>query len=112
MKRKTNEYIALHNWVRYHKGTPSECEECGTTTAKRYEWSNISGKYERVLSDYRRLCASCHRLIDYGNMCMKKLHELVASNTYTTPDGRRVCKACRLATQRRFTSKYKERQSE
>ena len=59
-------YSAIHKWVARHKGTPHKCEQCGTTDANRYEWSNISGRYERDLDDYRRLCVSCHRREDAG----------------------------------------------
>lgn len=54
-------YSALHAWVRRKLGTPNLCGRCNTTTAKRYEWANISGEYKRDLSDWIRLCTSCHR---------------------------------------------------
>jgi hypothetical protein len=47
------------------KGEPKKCEDCGTTDEKRvYHWSNIDHKYRRVLSDFRRLCPSCHKKFD------------------------------------------------
>jgi hypothetical protein len=54
-------YSALHGWVRRALGSPSCCERCGTTKAKRYEWANKSLQYRRDLTDWERLCASCHR---------------------------------------------------
>jgi hypothetical protein len=54
-------YSALHAWVRKVLGTPKECWECGTTTAGRYEWANVSGEYKREVGDWARLCVSCHR---------------------------------------------------
>lgn len=36
------------------------CEHCKSTTKKRYEWANASGDYLRNLSDWIRLCKSCH----------------------------------------------------
>ena len=54
----------LHDWVRKKKGTPSKCEHCGRTDAKRYDWSNISHKYKRDLSDWQRLCRKCHIKFD------------------------------------------------
>lgn len=56
-------YSALHLRVQTERGRPSLCEECGTTSAKRFEWANISGRYEDV-ADYRRLCCSCHHRMD------------------------------------------------
>ena len=54
-------YGGLHAWVRRKLGTPQNCARCGTTTAKRYEWANISGEYRRDITDWIRLCTSCHR---------------------------------------------------
>ncbi len=54
-------YGGLHDWIRKQLGTPQKCVRCGTTEAKRYEWCNISGEYTRDLSDWERLCVSCHR---------------------------------------------------
>ena len=56
-------YAALHLRVQATRGTPSLCDACGTTKAKRFEWANISGRYEDP-SDYRRLCCSCHHKMD------------------------------------------------
>ena|SRR3990167_6976863 len=57
-------YHGLHAWVARWKGKSSICEECGTTTASHYEWANISGKYKRDLSDWKRLCKKCHHRFD------------------------------------------------
>lgn len=57
-------YSAKHYWVERQLGKPEVCEECGITTAKKYEWANISGLYHRDITDYKRLCTSCHRLFD------------------------------------------------
>jgi hypothetical protein len=56
-------YGALHDRVRRRRGTPSECEVCGTTQAKRYEWANMTGKYDDPM-DYKRMCKSCHNRHD------------------------------------------------
>jgi len=66
-------YFSKHIWVNHWKGSPKICEICGTTTAKRYEWANISGEYKRDLNDYIRLCASCHRNFDMTDEKRKKL---------------------------------------
>jgi hypothetical protein len=57
-------YGSKHKWVRRVLGVPSLCENCDTTEAKRFEWANLSGEYKRDISDWARLCTSCHRLID------------------------------------------------
>lgn len=57
-------YAGIHKWINRVAGSPSLCDDCGTTSAKKFEWANISGKYKRILSDWKRLCVSCHRKFD------------------------------------------------
>lgn len=54
------------------RGTPSECEDCGTTEAKRFEWANLTGNYQDV-NDYRRLCTSCHNILDKKILNIKRM---------------------------------------
>lgn len=63
-KGESVSYTGLHIWVRQRLGTPKVCEHCGTTTAKRFEWANISQEYKRDLSDWLRLCKKCHNSYD------------------------------------------------
>lgn len=56
---------SIHTWIKGIKGKPNKCEDCGTTTAKAYHWSNIDHKYSKNPEDYRRLCVSCHLKYDY-----------------------------------------------
>jgi hypothetical protein len=57
-------YAALHIRVRKLRGTPKRCFECGMNDpSKRYEWANLTGRYEDPM-DYRRMCVSCHRRYD------------------------------------------------
>ena len=57
-------YAAFHLRVQAQRGTPSHCAACDTTDAdKRYEWANLTGRYEDV-NDFIRLCAPCHRKFD------------------------------------------------
>jgi len=56
-------YAALHLRVATVRGKPKRCGDCGTTKAKRYEWANLTGRYDDV-NDYRRLCVSCHHKMD------------------------------------------------
>lgn len=60
-------YSALHKWVTRKLGQPKLCENCGTTEAPRFEWANISGKYQRDINDYKRLCKRCHNNMDGTN---------------------------------------------
>lgn len=66
-------YQALHTWVRKHLGTPKQCSHCQATHKKKYEWANISRQYKRELTDWVRLCTSCHRKYDKGELqlCLK-----------------------------------------
>lgn len=64
-------YVSIHHWVRRWKGKPKLCENCGTKTAKKYEWSNIDHKYRRVLEDYIRMCTKCH--FEYDRDILKSI---------------------------------------
>jgi len=57
-------YLSKHTWMNRTFGKPSECEGCGATKAKKFEWANISGEYKRERSDWKRLCTSCHMKMD------------------------------------------------
>lgn len=63
-KGRKASYAAFHYRVQKRRGKPSDCEWCGTKSAKRYEWANMSGNFHDI-NDYVRLCASCHRKHDY-----------------------------------------------
>lgn len=56
-------YFAAHKRVRKIRGTPSKCSRCDTTRAKRFDWANVSGRFEDP-NDYIRLCVSCHSKFD------------------------------------------------
>lgn len=55
---------ALHEWIRTIKGSPKECELCGTKDSKRYDWSNKTHEYKRDVDDWQRLCYKCHYKYD------------------------------------------------
>lgn len=61
---------ALHGWVKRQLGRPMTCEFCGFTTDNVYKihWANISHKYRRDLKDWIRLCVSCHKRYDLGQI--------------------------------------------
>jgi hypothetical protein len=58
-------YKTLHNRVRRLYGRPSLCEVCGTTTAKRFEWANVTGVYAIGRENWKRMCHSCHSRFDF-----------------------------------------------
>ena len=64
-------YDAVHEWVETHFGKPDICEECGS--GKFHEWSNISGMYKHVRSDWQRLCKKCHNRYDYEKFGARKV---------------------------------------
>ncbi len=71
-------YAALHGRVIAAKGRPCECERCGTCDpGKQYHWANISGRYEDV-SDYQRMCRSCHSKYDGLILNVRPVCETVA----------------------------------
>lgn len=53
-------YISLHQWIKRKLGKPLYCSNNRSHIAKRFVWSNISGKYTRDLMDWRSLCNSCN----------------------------------------------------
>lgn len=59
-------YRALHNWVKYWKGSPKICEFCGKKgIGKEINWANINNhQYRRNLNDFISLCVSCHKKYD------------------------------------------------
>lgn len=52
-------YTAFHHRLTALFGSPRTCEDCNTTTARHYDWANLTGNYADP-TDYRRLCRSCH----------------------------------------------------
>lgn len=59
-------YWGIHKWINRLLGQPKHCANCGTITAKQYDWANLSHSYKRELSDWVRLCRSCHIAYDKG----------------------------------------------
>lgn len=59
-------YQGIHDWIRSVLGTPDTCEECHTSGLTGYQihWANVSGKYKREISNWKRLCIRCHFRMD------------------------------------------------
>lgn len=62
-------YVAIHMWVRRHKGVPSKCEHCAkkSNQPRVIQWANIDHKYKRDLDEWISLCVSCHKKYDIEN---------------------------------------------
>ena len=66
-------YGPKHAWLTKNFGKANKCENREKQVLKfpcknistDYEWSNISGKHLRTKTDYRMLCVSCHRKLDF-----------------------------------------------
>jgi hypothetical protein len=59
-------YDGMHDWVTKHLGQPIGCEVCGINDLERkYHWANVSGKYLRNKSDFKRMCVPCHSKYDH-----------------------------------------------
>ena len=75
---------------------------------KRYHWANISGEYKRDLTDYKRLCVSCHRYFDSYKDTITECrngHEYTEQNTYITKRGYRQCVICREESRKVYRMK-------
>lgn len=58
-------YFGLHLWIANNYGKINRCDVCGVSSAdKKYHWANLSGKYIRNVSDWKRMCVSCHSKYD------------------------------------------------
>lgn len=100
------DYRRLHHWVERQLGKPTVCSNCTTTTAKRYDWANVSSQYKQDISDWIRLCRACHNKMDmkrnvknkgyrrFGRC--KRNHLVTGDNTYISPtDGKSYCLDCK-----------------
>jgi len=56
---------AIHMWIRYYKGSPQICVDCGVTAKeKQLQWSNVNHQHKRKLDDYAARCPKCHKKFD------------------------------------------------
>ena len=75
------DYATFHRRVEIKFGKPKRCDVCGTTDHnKLYDWANLTKNYHD-LSDYKRMCRSCHRKYDNS-----------FKNFHGRPYRERVCK--------------------
>lgn len=67
---ESSKYYRVHKWVYDNLGKPTECERRKKDNLKSHSihWANISHEYKYELSDWARLCSSCHKLYDLGKV--------------------------------------------
>lgn len=125
---KSNEYVSIHQWLRYHYGKASECTnpDCKHTSPKRFEWALRKGKrYARKVENFIPLCASCHRKYDFNEQVRRNIlkscymskkthcakgHLLSGENMkirLTRGKETRTCDICVKASAKRMRIKYK-----
>lgn len=75
-------YINIHYWVYKKYGKAKYCANNNDHKSKRYEWANISGKYKKDISDWKQLCPSCHRKMDYTKEQSIKTSKRAMGNNY------------------------------
>lgn len=75
-QKENPSYRAVHAWIVKKYGKAKQCENTKCVyprkdrrgkmmiEPKSYQWANISGEYKRDRSDFKELCASCHKLFD------------------------------------------------
>lgn len=67
-------YKAIHCWINKRFGKPMVCEICGDIAAKRYEWAMTTKTLSRNRNDWKRVCCSCHRIIDTNSIPRGEKH--------------------------------------
>lgn len=98
-------YIAIHKWISNKLGKPKFCEMCKSTKEKMYHWSNISGKYNRKISDWQRLCVKCHSKYDLSKRKEITIKCKVCSNNIKTKSKKR--KFCTKTCSSRYYRRIK-----
>ena len=75
-------YNLIHQWVRYHYGKASKCEnEKCEDKSKNFEWALKKGKrYIKNRRNFIQMCVSCHRKYDITD----KIRKLMRKSNYRT----------------------------
>jgi len=97
---RSTAYRSVHQWVERRLGKPQKCEDCNNRhlNARQYHWTNLSKRYHRELSDWKRLCVKCHKKLDgygIGTGFCKRGHNVSIVGTYTRPSGSTNCRKCK-----------------
>jgi hypothetical protein len=62
MKLTKSEYAKIHYWIKKEVPKTGSCTNC--LSPGKTDWSNKSGRYLKVLSDWQELCRKCHYIYD------------------------------------------------
>jgi predicted DNA-binding protein (UPF0251 family) len=68
--------IAFHRRLYSRYGKPVICGSCGTTSAKQYDYANLTGRYEDI-EDYLPMCRSCHSKFDNKIQNIKHMRDKI-----------------------------------
>lgn len=99
-KLDNNNYAKVHAWVKRRLGKASFCSNDHTHKSTQFEWANISGEYKKDLNDYKPLCPSCHRKMDFTEEERQRLVKMSTGNTYRAKSVRQY------TTKGRFIKKW------
>lgn len=54
-------YSSVHKWIVRWYGKASKCENVNCTgKSKKFDWANMTDKYEKNIKNFLQLCRSCH----------------------------------------------------
>lgn len=114
------EYRALHYWVESKLGKPMWCWKCLRHDTALYQWANKSGRYEKNIFDWVRMCRKCHfkydgnKLSNWNGDTCKSGHILSGENLYLKPQIKqgityitRICRSC----QKQYMKKYSKKEA-
>ena len=65
MQVGSKQYQKVHKWLYRNYGKANYCSNSSNHSTKKYEWANISGEYFFDITDWKQLCPSCHRKMDF-----------------------------------------------
>lgn len=108
-KGDTARYNTKHQWVYYHYGKATYCENSLYHKSTVYHWANLTGEYKRDITDWKQLCPSCHKKMDWkpSKYC-RKGHELMTVGVYIDNRGSRICKECKRVNAKKDYLKHKK----
>lgn len=75
-------YATYHHRVEVAKGKPRKCEVCGTESAKKYDWANLTHSNYDDVNNYKRMCVSCHRKHDFNTGLIPHYGGFKKGNTF------------------------------
>ena len=80
-RKKYKGYNSAHLWLYRTHGKASYCSNDVSHTGT-FQWANITGVYEKDLSNFTQLCRSCHAKLDTSDYQRELSAERLKGNTY------------------------------